>query len=219
MKAFINGLATGLFLQLAIGPVFFFIINLALQRSLSDALAGAAAVALVDLSYISLSVAGIGKVLEKGRTMKVFGIVSAAVLIVLGLMIVKGGGDSGIASLVVAHNSDLLSSFLTVLVLTVLNPMTIVVYTSMFASKAIEHGYRKNELWVFGVGTAVATLLFMSGSAVFFSAVRETVPSTVIQLLNLIVGSLLIAYGVLRLMKAPGITQFKCIALQKMGRR
>ena len=32
MKIFQNGLLTGLFLQLAIGPVFFFIINLTLQK-------------------------------------------------------------------------------------------------------------------------------------------------------------------------------------------
>jgi len=40
LKIFGNGLATGLILQLAIGPVFFFIINLSLQRSLIDGLVG-----------------------------------------------------------------------------------------------------------------------------------------------------------------------------------
>ena len=36
MKTFLKGLTTGLVLQLGIGPVFFFIINLALQKTIFD---------------------------------------------------------------------------------------------------------------------------------------------------------------------------------------
>lgn len=76
MKIFKNGLATGLILQLAIGPVFFFIINLALQRSIFDGLAGALAVTIVDYIYITLSILGIGKLLENKKVKKIFGVVS-----------------------------------------------------------------------------------------------------------------------------------------------
>lgn len=48
MRVFVNGLLTGLTLQAAIGPVFFFIVNLALQRSFYDGLVAVAAVTLVD---------------------------------------------------------------------------------------------------------------------------------------------------------------------------
>ena len=58
-----NGLVTGLFLQLAVGPVFFYIINLAIQRTIFDGLLGVLAVTIVDLFYISLAFFGIGKLL------------------------------------------------------------------------------------------------------------------------------------------------------------
>ena len=70
MKIFKNGLMTGLVLQLAIGPVFFFIVNLTLQRTIFDGLAGALAVTLGDYFYITLSILGIGKLLERQQIKK-----------------------------------------------------------------------------------------------------------------------------------------------------
>src|SRR3990167_8807943 len=90
MRVFANGLLTGLILQTAIGPVFFFIINLALQRSLYDGLAAVAAVTLVDYFYISLAILGIGKLLEKKKVKKAFGIISSIVLMIFGFVIIKG---------------------------------------------------------------------------------------------------------------------------------
>ena len=66
-KVFRNGLMTGLFLQLAVGPVFFFIVSLALQRSIYDGLIAVLAVTLVDYFYITIAIIGIGKLLEKEK--------------------------------------------------------------------------------------------------------------------------------------------------------
>ena len=66
-KVFKNGLATGLILQLAIGPVFFFIVNLTLRKTIFDGLAGVLAVTLVDYFYIALAIFGIGKLLENKK--------------------------------------------------------------------------------------------------------------------------------------------------------
>lgn len=70
MKIFKNGLAIGLVLQLAVGPVFFFIINLVLQKSIFDGLAGVLAVTIVDYFYIILAIFGIGKLLENKKVKK-----------------------------------------------------------------------------------------------------------------------------------------------------
>jgi threonine/homoserine/homoserine lactone efflux protein len=64
---FKNGITTGLFLQLAIGPVFFYITNLTLQRSIYDGLIAVLAVTIVDYLYITISILGIGKLLEKNK--------------------------------------------------------------------------------------------------------------------------------------------------------
>ena len=202
MKIFRNGLATGLVLQLAIGPVFFFIINLALQRSFFDGLIGVFAVTIVDYFYITLAIFGIGKLLENKKVKKVFGIISSIVLIIFGIFIIKGITSSGISTGIITNSTNLLSSFASVFFLTISSPMTIVFFTSIFTAKALEYNYTKKELLVFGFGTGLATFLFMGTSVILFSLIKGSVPILLIQILNLAVGCLLIGYGGIRLFKS-----------------
>lgn len=195
-----NGLFTGLLLQLAIGPVFFFIINLALQKTLLDGLMGALAVTIVDYIYIALSTFGIGKLLENEKTKKTFGIVSSIVLTIFGVIIIKGAINSGISEAVIS-TTNLFSSFSSVFLLTISSPMTIVFFTSLFSAKAVEYNYTKKELYFFGLGTGLATLIFMGSSVLIFSLLKGTIPTIVIQILNMIVGALIIGYGTIRLVK------------------
>jgi len=81
MKPLVNGLLTGLFLQLAIGPVFFYILGITVDSSFSNSLAAILAVTIVDYIYITLSIIGLGKLLEKEKVKKVFGIIGSIVLI------------------------------------------------------------------------------------------------------------------------------------------
>ena len=59
LRVFITGLSTGLVLQLAIGPVFFFVLNISLQRTLVDGLCSVFAVTVVDYFYILLAIVGV----------------------------------------------------------------------------------------------------------------------------------------------------------------
>ena len=201
MKIFRNGLATGLVLQLAVGPVFFFIINIALQKSFFDGLAGVLAVTIVDYFYITLAIFGIGKLLENKKVKKVFGIISSIILIIFGIFIIKEIVSSDISTSVITSSTNLLSSFVSVFLLTISSPMTIVFFTSIFTTKALEYNYTKKELLIFGFGTGLATFLFMGTSVVLFSLMKGGVPLLLIQILNIAVGCLLIGYGGIRLIK------------------
>lgn len=201
MKIFRNGLATGLILQLAIGPVFFFIINLALQRTIFDGLIGALAVTIVDYFYITLSIIGLGKLLENGKIKIMFGIISSIVLIIFGFTIIKGVISEGILISTITNSTSLFSSFSSVFLLTITSPMTIVFFTSIFTAKALEYSYTKKELFIFGFGTGLATLLFMGTSVILSSLIKGSIPILLIQILNLIVGCLLIGYGGIRFVK------------------
>ena len=202
MKTFKNGLVTGLILQLAIGPVFFFIINLALQKSIFDGLIGTLAVTIVDYLYITLAILGIGKLLENKKVKKMFGIISSIVLMIFGIIIVRETMSGDISAIINTNSTNLLSSFASVFFLTISSPMTIVLFTSVFTVKALEYNYTQKELLVFGFGTGLATFLFMGTSVILFTLIKETVPVSLIQILNLIVGFLLIGYGGTRLLKA-----------------
>lgn len=200
MSIFLNGLTTGLVLQLAIGPVFFFIINLALQRAILDGFAAVLAVTLVDYLYITLSIIGIGKLLEKKKVKKAFGIVSSIVLIIFGVLIVKSIFSLNPLSSG-ASPTNLFESFAATFFLTISSPMTIVWYTSLFSAKAVEYNYTKRELLFFGLAVGLATFIFMGSSVILFSLIKKTVPILIILILNALVGGLLITYGSVRLVK------------------
>ena len=91
MKILIQGLCTGLVLQLAVGPVFFFIVNIAFSSNLYAALAAILAVTIVDYLYIGLPLLGIGTLLSSGKGKTVFSAISAIVLILFGCAALKTG--------------------------------------------------------------------------------------------------------------------------------
>lgn len=200
-KIFKNGLATGLFLQLAVGPVFFYITNLTLQRSIYEGLVAVLAVAIVDYFYITLSIVGIGKLLEKKKTKNVFGIISSIVLIIFGAIIIKGILDNGVSNTVDIEFTSLLSSFLSVFILTISSPMTIIFFTGIFTAKSVEYNYTKRDLYIFGFSVGSATFTFLGLSVIIFSLLKESVPITIIQFLNFLVGAVLIGYGIVRIIK------------------
>ncbi|MFA6992534.1 MAG: LysE family transporter [Candidatus Gracilibacteria bacterium] len=199
MKVFKNGIITGLIIQFATGPVFFFIVNLSLQKTIYDGFAGVIAVTLVDYLYIALAIFGLNKLLEKKKIKKIFGILSSAILIIFGAIIIKNITDVSISTPLNTGSTDILSSFISVFFLTIFSPMTIVFWTGLFAAKAVEYNYSKRELLIFGLAVGLATPIFMGTSVVLFSLLKEAVPIILIQILNLMVGCLLILYGGIRI--------------------
>jgi threonine/homoserine/homoserine lactone efflux protein len=200
-KIFKNGLTTGLLLQLAIGPVFFYIVNLSLQRSISDGLVAVVAVTTVDYLYITLSIFGIGKLLDKTDTRNIFGLISSIVLILFGALVIKEIATSSQSTTAIIHSENLLSSFFSVFFLTISNPITIVFFTSIFTAKAVELNYTKRDLFIFGFSVGSATFIFMGFSVTFFSLLKHHVPLVLIQVLNLFVGIVLIGYGIMRIVR------------------
>lgn len=123
-------------------------------------------------------------------------------LIIFGAIIIKGITGGGFTNIATTYSSNLIASFTSVFFLTISSPMTIVFFTSLFTAKAVEYNYTKKELYLFGFGTGMATFLFMGTSAILFSLISGTIPVLLIQILNFVVGFLLIGYGGFRLVKA-----------------
>lgn len=202
MKAIVNGLLTGLTLQLAIGPVFFFLVNLTLQKSVSDGLAGVLAVTMVDLFYISLAILGVGRLFQHQSIKKMFSVVGPMMLLIFGILIIRKTFGTELADVYVANSSGIISSFASVFALTISSPMTIIFFTGIFSTKALEYNYTRQELWSFGLGTGLATILFMGISVMMISLLGNYIPMAFIQVLNIIVGVLLIGYGAVRLLES-----------------
>lgn len=198
----LNGFLTGLILQIAIGPVFFFILNISLQKTVIDGLFAISAVTLVDYIFIALAVLGVGKLLEKPKIKHASGIISSLVLILFGIIMILSINQSNpVSSPNNLIQSNYISSFISAFILTISSPLTIVFWTSLFATKAIEKGYAQKQLIFFGIAAGLATLVFLGSSVTLLSIFRASIPLALLRVLNTAVGLLLIIYGVIRLCK------------------
>jgi len=202
----LNGFLTGLILQIAIGPVFFFILNISLQKTIIDGLLAVIAVTLVDYFFITLAVLGVGKLLEKPKIKFASGMISSLVLVLFGIIMILSIHQSNpIGSPNNPIESNYISSFISAFLLTISSPLTIVFWTSLFAAKAIEKGYVKKQLMIFGIAAGFATIVFLGFSVTLLSIIRASIPFALLRILNTAVGVLLIIYGVIRLRKMIGI--------------
>lgn len=201
-RIFLKGLTTGLILQLAIGPVFIFIVNIAFQKGLTNALFAVSAVTIVDYIYIAMAIIGLGKILEKKQRKKLFTIISSLVLMIFGLLMIKKGFKFSInntESGLIANN--LRESFSSAFILTISSPLTILFWTTIFTAKTIEYSMNRKELVIFGFASGLATFLFLGFLVILLSFVRTMISTEIIQGLNVSVGIILILYGLMRVLK------------------
>lgn len=221
MAPILNGLLTGLFLQLAVGPVFFYVLGITLDRSLAEGLAAAVAVTIVDFLYIGLSIAGLGRLLEKEKARRIAGLAGAVALLAFGSAFLYGAlanlaagraaapvaigtaaaqaGDAAGRPLAADAPSGLLSAFAGAFVLTLSSPLTIVFWSGVFSARAAEKGYGRRQLALFGLGAGSATLSFLSAAMLAASALRASVPGAFVDWANAAVGAALVGYGLSRL--------------------
>jgi len=204
MKPLIDGMLTGLFLQLALGPVFFYILGITADSNFINSLFAILAVTLADYLFIVLSLIGMGTgtFLQKDKIKTIFGILSSIILMLFGLMIFHKG-------FIFINNVDQIGSmvwtpfksFTSCFILTISSPLTLVFWGSIFSAKAIEKNYIKNQLFIFGIGAGASTFLFLSFTMMILSLFKSSIPNMIIQILNCIVGLVLIYYGVTRTIK------------------
>jgi threonine/homoserine/homoserine lactone efflux protein len=212
ISAMFHGFITGLLLQIAIGPVFFFILNISLQKTVIDGFFAVFAVTVVDYIFIALAVLGVGKLLQRPKIKLGLGITSSVVLILFGIVMIlsiKQNNLDNISNTVI--ESNYVSSFVSAFLLTISSPLTIVFWTSLFAARAIEKGYTQQQLIFFGAAAGLATFVFLGSSVSLLSIIRASIPTMLLRISNVAVGSLLILYGIFRLFKMVMNTNAKSV--------
>lgn len=199
MKRIRSGFLTGLILHFAVGPVFFYIIGLAIQKSLLNAMCGVIAVVLADSIFILIAISGATRTLENKKVKIIFGTISSLVLIIFGYTILNS--NTIISSSHASHNIGLLKSFISTFLLTISNPLSIIFFTGLFTTKAIENNYTKRELYFFGAGTLLSTILFMATTAIIFSTFKSQIPVLVLDITKKVIGCVIFGYGIATLFK------------------
>ena len=198
---FFKGYLTGLILQLAIGPVFLIILNIALEYGFLYGMFAVAGVVIVDYFYIILAIFGVGKLLEASRYRKVFSNISSVVLIFFGFVLIRKGILLNLDENIEIKQLTILKSFGSTFLLTLSSPLTIVFWTSIFTNKSMEYDLTKDELIIFGIAAGFATVSFLSILVMILSLLDKMIPAIVIKILNIVVGVILVSFGTKRIIK------------------
>ena len=176
------------------------VFNTAKNNGFFAALPLVLAIALVDAFYITLASLGVSKILENKKVKNISKILGAAVLVLFGLNIILGVfGINFIPALNLEPTTTNL--FLQGLVLTLSNPITIAFWGSVLTVKIIDEKMTKKELAVFSSGLVSATLLFLSLVAVLGTILAGFISKNISDILNVIVGVAIIAFGIRILVK------------------
>ncbi len=93
------------------------------------------------------------------------------------------------------------NTFIQGLILTLSNPITIVFWGSVLTTKIIDDGLKKKELVIFSIRLILATLLFLSYVTLLGTVLSDFIPESVSNVLNIIVGLLIIFFGIKMLVK------------------
>lgn len=200
IKKYFDGLKFGMLLQLAVGPMCLMVFNTAKNVSFLVALSLVLAIALVDAFYILLAGLGVSKLIEKKNVKAIFKIVGSLVLVIFGLNIILNVFNINlIPGLNLKPNTA--NIFIQGLILTLSNPITIVFWGSVLTTKIIDDKLKKKELVIFSIGVVSSTLFFLSFVALLGTVLSGFIPESISNILNIIVGLLIILFGIKILVK------------------
>ncbi|MCP4177620.1 MAG: LysE family transporter [bacterium] len=199
MKIYLKGFLFGLLLQLAVGPVCFYVFNLSLLNGLKCGFVAVLTVTFVDLIFIFLAVVGISALIEKReRLIKIIGFF---VLVIFGIKIIITALYSDNTQVVNILKIGYWMIFIKTAIMTVSNPLTIIFWSGVFSSKIIEERYKTKELLKFGSGAVSSTFVFMFVIILLGNYLIEYVGTKYIPIINILVGIVLIYYGIKLILK------------------
>lgn len=206
MRMIIKGFRFGILLQIAIGPVFLFVLKTATESGILAAEAAVLGATIVDALFVTLAILGIGKLLDKPRTKNALKYFGTVILVYFGAGIVLGSFDIHILPGLGGFTSSitLTSSFLASFVLTASSPLTILFWAGLFATKLSNEGYSKSDMKLFGFGAVLTTLSFLGIIAFIAGLLEPLMTDGLIDGLNIVVGIVLIGFAIkMALSKVP----------------
>jgi putative LysE/RhtB family amino acid efflux pump len=196
MSSFFVGYGLGLFVAAQIGPVSLLIVRSVVRGNFRIGFAMATAVALVDLGYAALGLAGVGRLLEENDAVRLtFGFVGAAVLVALGLRTMWIGFRARFGLETAEEVGTPRRAFATAFAATALNPLTITLWTAA-ASAAVSGGSRSAAGTIaLLAGVGLGTLSWYTAFAGAIALTRPRIGPRLLAAIDIGAGAGILGFG------------------------
>jgi len=197
-----KGFKFGMLLQFAIGPVCIFIFQMASLKGFYTAETGVLGVVLIDGIFIIVAILGIASIIDRKNIRVCLKIFGSAILFIFGFSTVLSQFNiSLLPSLGINIISNSNNVFTRAIILTTSNPLTIIFWAGVFSTKVAEENMKRKEIYLFGLGALLSTVLFLTLIALVGSFAKAFLSPNVIKILNSTVGFLLIYFSIRMLQK------------------
>lgn len=191
-----KGFKFGMLLQLAIGPMAILVFNTSATHGFMKGLSLVLAISLVDALFILLSGLGITQILSRKNVRVNIKRLGCMILVLFGANMTAGAfGYAFFPEIALFSEVSNQGFFIQGLLLTASNPLTIIFWGGVFSAQITEHHYSKSQLVLFGIGSVLSSLFFLSFIALSATALRTFLAPGLIQALNAAVGVILIYFG------------------------
>ena len=197
----LDGFIFGSFTQFAIGPLTFIVLNTSIQYGYLSGLAFMSGEIIIDILYMFLACIGVSKLLQKKKLqiiMKLFGVL---ILFIFGLNLVLSVFGVSIFSIMKFQGNIKTNLFFQGIILTASNPLSILFFGGIFTSKIIENNYTRTDTFIFAAGCVLARVIFVIIIIFLGNMVNSRLNTQVINTLNIIVGIIIIFFGIKLLVK------------------
>lgn len=196
-----KGFKFGMLLQFAIGPVSIFIFQMASLKGFYIAESGVLGVALIDGVFIIAAILGIAAIIDRKNTRMCLKIFGAVTLFVFGLSTILSQFNINFIPSLSIHNISSNNVVTHSIILTASNPLTIIFWAGVFGAKVSEESMKRKDIYLFGFGALLSTIFFLTIIALIGSFAKAFFSIGAIQVLNTIVGFLLIYFSVKMILK------------------
>jgi threonine/homoserine/homoserine lactone efflux protein len=196
VSSFLVGYGLGLFVAAQIGPVSLLIVRSVVRGNFRIGFAMATAVALVDLGYAALGLAGTARVLDQTEAVRLtFGFVGAAVLVSIGVRTMWIGFRARFGLETDEEVATPRRAFATAFAATALNPLTIALWTAA-ASAAVSGGSRSTAGTVaLLVGVGLGTLTWYTAFAGAIALTRRRIGPRLLAAIDIGAGAGILGFG------------------------
>lgn len=192
-----KGFKFGMLLQFAIGPVCLFIFQMAALNGVYIGEIGVLGVTLVDGLFIVIAILGIASIIDKNNIKVCLKIFGAIILFIFGISTILNQFNVDFMPSVSIYNIfNSTNAFTDSIIITASNPLTIIFWAGVFSTKITEENIKKRDIYSFGFGALLSTIVFLSLINFIGSFTKMFLPIKLIQLLNIIVGILLIGFSI-----------------------
>lgn len=192
-----KGLNLGMLLQVGgMGPICFLLFQLASFMPLASVLGGVWAVTMADAIYISISLLGIMGIIKQAQGFsRLFKAISGLVIVMLGVSFCLLVFSEDNTRKIIQYNWTVENVFWSLFALTMLNPVTIICFSGVFTAKLVDTHMDNKNLAFFALGTLLSTPIFMSCVVLLGAWGASVFPFIIVRALNLIVGAMLVYWG------------------------